>query len=333
MPNIELEIGAAGDRVPIDKLPTTALQAIYHAVTGKTESMTKQLTGSVIIERKDVQNLHGMLLDQLGQYQAVCDPTVTIVTKYDNDKSVTYSSWERFQALQVHHLDVTSEILIKIEVVLRLPSTPIDQRLVISIVLDSALPIIRKMGANGEEVEAFGFFLFIRKDWQTVKLSIDFVDFLVARAFSGVVEEWFDKLAPTPKSSLNNLILTSSDTIASFLRESPRVGMAVFVASFVIFKGSQRFSITEILYGLSLALFIWSILAVASSALMRSIRRRTVKNIVPTVIILTDGDERAYNEIKSARSSAGMTIGYVFLAAIFNILLNIISSYIYSGSQ
>jgi len=46
--------------VSISSLPKTALQAIYHAATGKTESLTKDITGNVVINVGDIDRLFEM---------------------------------------------------------------------------------------------------------------------------------------------------------------------------------------------------------------------------------------------------------------------------------
>jgi hypothetical protein len=61
---------SAGDSsLPIASLPKTALQAIYHAVTGKTENLARSLTGNVVISSADVDRLYEMLLDQLDIHE------------------------------------------------------------------------------------------------------------------------------------------------------------------------------------------------------------------------------------------------------------------------
>ena len=51
----------------------------------------------------DFDRLYGMLVDQLGIHEKVIEPTVTVVVKHANGKTVTYSSWERFNALRVNN--------------------------------------------------------------------------------------------------------------------------------------------------------------------------------------------------------------------------------------
>jgi hypothetical protein len=80
------------DALSLDSLPKTALQAIYHAVTGKTESMSKSLRGNVLVTSADFDRLYQMLREQMGHYTLLAEPTVTVVVKCDSSRTVTYSS-------------------------------------------------------------------------------------------------------------------------------------------------------------------------------------------------------------------------------------------------
>lgn len=73
--------------VPLDSLPKTALQAVYHAVTGKTENLAKEFRGNVIVTADDIDRLHAMLLDQLGLHGPALGPTVTVVVKHSNQRA------------------------------------------------------------------------------------------------------------------------------------------------------------------------------------------------------------------------------------------------------
>jgi len=201
-----------GDIVQIDSLPKTALQAIYHAVTGKTESLSKNINGNVIISSADIDRLYEMLLDQLAIHEKVIEPTCTVVVKNENQRSTTYSSWERFKALRVSNHDVTSEITLKLEFVIKLPETPNPQRCIVNVNLDSALPIINKdKSKEPPSPQDLGFIIVVGSNWRTVSLSIDFVDFLVAKAFMAVVEEWFSTLNKTPINRFNDILLKNFD--------------------------------------------------------------------------------------------------------------------------
>lgn len=324
--------GNAGDtKLPLQQLPTGALQAIYHAVTGKTESMSKNLEGNVIVEKGDVENLYWMLREQIGHYALICEPTVTIVINYADEKSVTYSSWEKFQALQIHHLDIVSDIIIKIELVLRLPGTDIDQRLVISVLIDSSLPMI--IDDDTDMLSDIPWFIYGQRKWNTVKTTIDFVDFLVARVFNGIVEEWFSKLQKTPSSKINDSLLDRYSTISTALAQMNRVGMAIFIASLVWMKGNDPIDIRYIAYGVSISLIIWAIFSIFGQSIMSYFYKKVIRNFIPTVIILNDGDRRAYEKVKLRATPPFRLVAVVVFTALFNIGTNLISSLIYSGSS
>ena len=316
--------------LPIESLPKTALQAIYHAVTGKTESLSKELTGNVIVRMPDIDRLYGMLVDQLGIHEKVIDPTVTVLVKQENESTVTYSSWERFMELRVGSHEITSELTLKLEFVIHLPDTAHPQRCIVNVNIDSSLPVIHKQRQEIHRANGIGFFVFLSREWRTVHLSIDFVDFLVAKGFVGVVEEWFSSLEDTPSRKLNDILLDNFPTLNSTLSQSGRIGMAAFLATYVGFSASISISLTDLTFAVSIGLLIWAIFAIVQSSLRNTIHKRLTMNIVPSVILLTLGDERAYSDIEESRNSPTNTVLYYCGVVFVGLAINIISSYIYT---
>ncbi|WP_324131914.1 hypothetical protein [Bosea sp. (in: a-proteobacteria)] len=319
------------DGLTIRSLPKTALQAIYHAATGKTENLSKGLSGNVVIKHSDFDRLYRMLIDQTDIYEQVIAPVVTVVVKNANDKTVTYSSWERFLALQVNNHDITSDAVIKIEFVLKLPNTAVSQRCVINIDLDSSLPIIDRGSKNSSNDDGFGFFiLFAQREWKTVQISIDFVDFLVAKAFVNITEEWFSSLEKTPTSKLNESLLSKYEVIRGCLSQSGRIGIAIFLIGYIYFSGSQSESLSRLVYAISVGLLIWAGFSIFDSYISKLLFRRIYKNVIPTVILISEGDNSSYKKITENLNSPSNTIIIFCITIIINILLNVIASYIYA---
>lgn len=182
-----IESGNADPSYPITALPPKALQAVYHAVTGKTESTEKVIRKNVIIDNAAIENLYHRINQELDIHALVCRPTVTVVVNYDDDGAHTYSSWDRFQSLRQIEDKVTSSVEIKIESVLRVPGTDTDQRLVISIGLDSALPILDAETKEDSDRLDFGWIASSRNAWKTIHLKIDYVDFVIAKNFVHII--------------------------------------------------------------------------------------------------------------------------------------------------
>jgi hypothetical protein len=319
--------GSDGRALQLENLPKTALQAIYHAVTGKTENMSKELYGSVLINSSDIDNLYDMINDQLGHYEKVCDPTVTVVVKHADERTVTYSSWARFKALKVHHLDVTSEIVIKIETVIRLPETSSEQRFIINVDLDSALPI---MHDGGPDVLGYSWFMFMRREWRTVKVNVDFVDFLVAKVMTSVIEEWFKALKKMPCAKVSESSFNRFNTLRTVVGQSGRMGLAAFLATYAFLRGSTTISVKECLFATAVGLCLWSVSTIGRTSVIRFVQNQMGKNFVPTVILMTEGDTRAYGEVKSRQKSGLRSAVALILTALLSILLNVISSAIYA---
>ena len=114
-------------QLPMAQLPATALQALYHEVTGKTENLTKRLTKNVQIKKDDLDRLVAMLHQQLQHYILPAGPTTTIKLSYHTKQSQLFSSWERFKIRDSATMDITSELVIKFEFLLSLPETQTPQ--------------------------------------------------------------------------------------------------------------------------------------------------------------------------------------------------------------
>jgi hypothetical protein len=260
----------------------------------------------------------------------IIEPTVTVVVKQKEGKAVTYSSWARYKALRTSNHDITSEFLLKFEFVIQLPNTPSPQRCVVNVNLDSSLPVIQEQAKQFDEAEVLGFLLMMRRDWRTVEISIDFVDFLVAKSFSGVVEEWFSTLKKPPVKKLNDIILRWFELIRGVLFQLGRIGMAFFLGAYVWHVGLKGLSLAHATLAVSVGLILWSVFSVVQAPLSKVLLRRLHLNIVPSVILLTDGDVRAYDEITASLNSPVTTLGATVLAVMAAVGVNVGSSFIYA---
>ena len=331
MPNNSQGHEDIASRALIDSLPKTALQAIYHAVTGKTENYSKSLNGNVRIQSHDIDRLYESIIQQIEHYTVIAPPTTTIIVKTSNSKSIQYSSWERFKVIQVNIQEVTSEVAMKIEFVAMLPNTDTPQRCIINILLDSSLPVIISRQNNDEDMDDdFGYIYFVGRDWRTVKISIDFVDFLIARLFTSIIEEWFNTLEKIQKPALTNFVSRNIMAIGQSLSALGRLGFAFFLIGLAYFSGDQIDGVKYIMYAISIALMLWVFVSLTVNVAKKWFLRRLGENILPSIILLTDGDKSACNKIDSKRNSTSFTLTGLAGTVVLGILINVISSYIYS---
>lgn len=326
-----LNVHPENSALAIDQLPKTALQAIYHAVTGKTENYSKIIRGNVVINSSDIDQLYDVISQQLEHYTLLSQPTVTIVIKSSKNRTTQYSSWEKFKKLKVNFGDVTSEITIKVEFVATLPNTNVPQRCVVNILLDSALPVIDSQNEENNEEDPSEFLFFFGQKWTTVKVSIDFVDFLIARAFTSHVEEWFDGLEKLPNNKLNNFLIKNGQIVSAIFRSGSLAGLAIFYAAFAHFSDKPILFNEHIFYAISISISIFAAFQLVIQIVRKIIFSRISKNITPSVILLTEIDKTTYQGIVRKRNSANATAIGIVGTILLGMAINLASSYIYAG--
>lgn len=319
-------------RSQISNVPTSVLQAIYHAVTGKTETYSKSLNKNVIIDFPSVENLHHQIMQQMEHYDLVSPPTITVVVQMEKKKKLQYSSWERFSLMQMNVTDITSAILLKYEFLIQIPKTLDPQRCVLNVTLDSGLLVVCR-DDDVPPLLARGIYrmMTIPTAWRTVDISIDFVDFLVARNFASVVEEWFSHLPVLTKPKIAAFYHTHYHLITSIWHRSATLGLALFFLVFAAGRSSTSITLNDLMYAASIAILIWSILSIAIREVEDSFSTRISQCFIPSVILLTNGDRRAYEALLSPNPTIARSLRSVFWTSAMAIFLNIAASYIYAA--
>jgi hypothetical protein len=318
--------GQEGSNHPLKDLPAAAIQAIYHHATGKTESMSHDLSNNVIVSAEDIDNLHRMVLDQLGVHSVAFGPTVTVVVKQANSRTLTHSSWEHFKSLFTISNEVTSEVTLRYEFLVEIQQAIGPQRCVITVNLDSALPLLEHKERNADA--PFSYWMWISREWETAKVTIDFVDFMVARGFLNVIEEWFKGLKPSPKPILGGALIKKFAAFENASLQAGRVGFAIFLAVFVYLRGSSL-TLSTTVYATCVGLVLWSVFHGIIPAVSRWIFGRVTANIVPSVILLNKKDTDVFNTICGELTSTKVTIFSMMMTILFNISLNIVASYLF----
>jgi hypothetical protein len=315
--------------VSLDGLPMTALQALYHAVTGKTENLAKLLNGSVLIDQADIDRLYGMLMQQIDVINTVIAPTVTVVIKTADARTMRHSSWAHFKKFQTNEFVVTSAVILRIEMLMQLPNLAAPQRMVINISLDSSLPVIAPDEKTTPDPSLLDFLIAFGGNWRTCRVNVDFVDFIIAQRFISSVEEWFNQLRKMPQTKINSWLVRNWRLLKDTIDNTPTIGLAAFVAFYGIRHPQYPTDLSVPLVAAAMAISLMAILSSAKGQMAVFFMRRLTHNILPTIILLTTGDNRRYDDYKKARASASATIAAWLMLPIISIILNIASNYVY----
>lgn len=308
----------------LDKLPRSFVQALYHAVTGKTESLSSVLRGNVAVNINDIQRLYDMLHQRIEHYNPLVSPTVTVVVEDEDNHSFSHSSWEHFKLFNNHSVKITSEVTIKFEFLLQPPNTQAPQRCIINVLIDSGLPVVVR---DGGPKDFDPWLISILNDWRTVKSKIEFVDFLIAKTFESTIEEWFKSLESVPKSRFVSFISLKMMSIRMASAHLGRIGAALFLAGYLYFNHGIG-DTTKFAYAIALGLGLWGGLQIFMNMGMKAFSLHITNALLPTVILITEGDRRAYEKTCTRLKSSIWSGGGVLASVLGSIALNLLASYI-----
>jgi len=106
--------------------------------------------------------------------------------------------------------------------------------------------------------------------------------------------------------------------------------MAVFLGAYIWFSEGQVISLAQLTLAVALGLLIWAVFETIRRPITNQLIHKIASNIVPSVIILTDGDSTAYSKFMSALNSPVTTLIKYGSVIVVTVILNVFSGYIYT---
>jgi hypothetical protein len=315
------------DVLVINRVPTSAIQALYHAATGKTENLEKRLTKNFIVRKPDLEQLYFKVLQQLEHFERVAGPTITVKVGFHNNEHQQFSSWERFRIFDAGRAEVVSDVVIKFEFLIRLPEQLDPQRYVLNIDVDSKLPMVIDEEKRGYGI--FHFFFGLEK-LPSLTVSIDFIDYLCAKNFVQIVEDWFNVLEESPTSKWYKRFTTFQLNWRFTFSKFANIGAAIFIALYAYLNRGDVGNLTQIIYLGSVAIVAWTISLVLCAHIGNLFESLISKSFIPAAIVLTTGDERAFKKVQERARNVPPKMALYGLTIVGTIGLNVLASYLYA---
>jgi hypothetical protein len=317
---------AQGDVLVINRVPTSAIQALYHAATGKTENLAKRLTKNFIVRKNDVDQLYFKIMQQVEHFECVAGPTITVKVSFNNHEHQQFSSWERFTIFDTGRSEIISDVVIKFEFLIKILTQQGPQRYILNVDIDSKLPMVID---DDERSSLFDVFFGIDKI-PSLNVSIDFIDYLCAKNFLQIVEDWFNALeeSPTPKwyKRLSDLPLNWRFLFSKFAN----LGAAAFIASYAYLNGSDLQNPIKMVYLGSVAIVVWTISIVICAHIGHLFAKVISKSLIPATILLTTGDERAFKKVNDRARTVVPKMCIYSVTVIGTLCLNVMASFVYA---
>lgn len=229
------------------------VQQVYRDVTGKSERLTRQFTHNHRTSFADLENLNARIEQLLEQYN-IRERVCTVTLFHSDDYSERFSSFDRARAYDSGSTSPVENVRIEYNFLIVLPVTNKPQSFKVTVDVHSVAALFEKL-REGSQIQRRLASAFTTSSGS---LSIEYVDYAVARTILVAISQWFDGLdaRPTPKffkfaKRYNHHLdwifkySTAVVTALTFFLNAPeiagadwssalRYGIAAFVAIFVL---------------------------------------------------------------------------------------------------
>lgn len=220
------DVAVIGESSNSTQVSIQTLQGIYNELTGKSEQVGKSYNKPIRVQFSDIEQLNHKITQACEQYNVVsgnCSATVY----YVDDTRDQFSSFDRFRFHNSGSTSPVESVLLKYHFLVLLPKTKQPQSYTVSIRLASRVAVAKRM-----ESEFYGAppQIFRLMGNRTAVVEIEYVDYMVARNFLNLVDEWFKGIPTASESKLLHWFQARSHFIPRFAR----FATAVFVALLLV---------------------------------------------------------------------------------------------------
>lgn len=289
----------------VDALALQRYQQIYHQLTNRSENLSFFKSDRHIIRLADLVDLH-RVLEQTANTMNLEHSSLTIVQRTAGNTSERWTAFERFRVQAVDVNQVTSELELKYNFLIRLPNLSEPAPYSITIGLRNALKMLDDFKKNPSNVLPFDLLMMDRM--ATARWEIDFVDKSVARNFSQTIEDWYERLQKRPASLHEGVIKKAENFISPIFRV-----MAASILFFVIFASDLPTLVDIKLSDVALLLIFLYATHFFTSPLIEALRQRigTVRTVAS--LLITRADERLMESDEKRRGIVWKGIWHNFV--------------------
>lgn len=297
-------------------------QAIYHHTTTKTERIREVFRDAYTVNESDITNLCHILKQTAqrhheGEWSCVIDHSI-----YRKSRT-RFSSLERFKVADKSQNSPTGEIVVTYDFLSKNPFAPHGSELkperykvVVQVSQEPYLSLL-------DEDDARPGFITRLSSFPSITISVEYVDYTVARAIIGCAREWVNGLTTTKRSKLAKFLsrneISIHQLIPSILSGSILIGAGGLIQHSsgntlpLIF---QFFALSVIFYGLG-------------APIAETFLNNLYVFQAPTTICITKGDKGHQERVGKRRDKARNAIAFVCAAVLLAVCVNIASSYLY----
>ncbi|NER24582.1 MAG: hypothetical protein F6J96_28545 [Symploca sp. SIO1C2] len=208
-------------------------QALYHAVTDKTESMTKFYSENYKITRDDIKQLYTKF-ERISSQWKIISKSENITIQHLVDNKSCFSSFDRFMAYDTSQTSPVESIMFEYNVLLKLPNTEKPQPYRIMVHMSSGIAL--KGNNQTDEKSTVPNLILKLLQGRPIIAKVEYVDYMVAINFISTLDSWVNeiKIASTsrfidflqkkshwlPRLSEGSILIVTSLWVCSYTNET-----------------------------------------------------------------------------------------------------------------
>lgn len=175
-------------------------QNIYNQVTGRTEKIKQRYSENIKIEYSDLEQLH-YKITQLCDIHRIVAKNEVITVYYNKERNESFTSFERFKFYNRNCANPTASVIIKYNFSLIPAGIQTTQEYTVTIKLQSRVTTLKLAAEEAPPFLKGNIISFMSEN--TAEISVEYVDYIVARGFIEAFNEW---IACCPKQKNSKLL-------------------------------------------------------------------------------------------------------------------------------
>lgn len=185
-------------------------QDIYHQVTGRTEQIRKRYSENLLVDFDELEQLNHKIF-QLCDVHNVIAKNESVSVFHEKERKEQFTSFERFRAYNSNTASPTVSVVLRYNFSVIPAGREKPQEYAVNIRLISRVAAIKQMEDEAPSFMRGRFFGFMAG--LTAEVTIDYVDYVIARGFLEAFDEWIAGCKVTPPSKLLQILRRYSHRI------------------------------------------------------------------------------------------------------------------------
>lgn len=197
-------------------------QDIYHQITGRTEQIRKRYSDNLRITISELEQLN-YKITQLCDVHHVIASNETITIFHEKERKEQFTSFDRFTKYNANAVSPTVSVHLKYNFSIVLPGIEKPQEYVVAIRLTSRVALVKEMEEDAPPFMRGAMYGYLTRN--TAEITVDYADYIVARAFIEAFNEWVEGCDKKPRLLWLEFLSRWSFTIPGALRLVTALGI------------------------------------------------------------------------------------------------------------